>query len=181
MLTWSNLVSLPLVVLFLSGCNGSVHSRLWNPAALSQQMMTKDGVPGVIGYMPKSVLETDEFTQVLDKDGKFVTADCNPVKIQKVTTVADQTNPIQIWYESGILEASQFGVQWSGGVFTAVSSQSSPDQGKTISNISSAASNFAKIAAGGVTPVPVSPSPSPGKPNCNGTSTFVKFSPLILP
>jgi hypothetical protein len=177
----TNIPSLILTGALLVGCNGEIHSKLWTPDALREAMSGKDGIKGVIGYFPRSLIETDEFTQVVDKDGKFVTSDCNRVAIQKVTAVADEVHPIQTWYEPGLLEANQFGVQWAAGIYTAVNSQSSPDQGKTLANLSSAAANFAKLGAAAAPPFIQTTPIVPGKPNCNGVPTLKGFSSLAFP
>jgi hypothetical protein len=108
----------------LGGCNGEVRTRLLT-------------IRGVFGYYDKTVLEIDKLTSLTDSKGVPVAAACNPVYVQKVVTVTDQQHPIVIWYDHGLLEANQFSVQLASGVFKAINSQSTPDQGKTLANLGS--------------------------------------------
>ena len=136
-----------------------------------------EGIRGVFGYYDKTVVETDELTQLADSSGKPIAGSCTPVRARKIVTVADQEHPIQIWYNYGLLEANQFSVQLNSSVFTAINSQSAPDQGKTLSNLASAASTLSKIGAGGAPP---GPAPR-GQPSCNAGPTLVGYEPLHLP
>jgi len=154
----------------LSGCNGEIRTKLWKPADLQNEVAKEDGIKGVFGYYPKTVIEVSEFTQVLDKDGKFVTSDCERVESLKIVTVTDYDHPYQIYYRAGLLEANKFGVQLSSGVFTAINSESTPDQGKTLANIADAAASFAKVAGAAAV------APQGGK--CNGVPSFKRYEPL---
>jgi hypothetical protein len=139
---------------------------MWSPEELKKELTKGEGVKGVIGYYTKAVVEVSVLTQIVDKDGKFVTGDCGRVKTQKVVTVTDYDHPYQVYYNAGLLEANKFGVQMSNSVFTAINSESTPDQGKTLANLGESATSFAKIAG-----VPVT-APAPGKPDCNGGPSF---------
>jgi hypothetical protein len=165
--------------LVIVSCNGEIRTRAWTPNALQEALSTPDGVRGVIGYYNKGVIEIDNLTQVVDKNGSFVSSDCNPVSVQKITTVTDYDHPMEIWYNYGLLEANSFGVTFSNSVFAGINSVSTPDQGKTIANLAEAASSLAKK------PAAAAPAPPPGgvvkpKPrqNCNGGPSFIRYDPL---
>jgi hypothetical protein len=134
-----------VLTLSLVACNGEVRSRLLTPAQLQAELSRPEGIRGVFGYYDKSVVETDDLTQLVDASGKPVSGPCTPARVKKVVTYTDQDHPIQIWYDYGLLESNQFSVQLNSSVFTAINSQSTPDQGKTLANLASAASSFAKI------------------------------------
>jgi len=161
----------------LLACNGEVRSRLLTPAQMQAELSRPEGIRGAFGYYDKTVVETDELTQLADSSGKPIAGSCTPVRARKIVTVADQEHPIQIWYNYGLLEANQFSVQLNSSVFTAINSQSAPDQGKTLSNLASAASTLSKIGAGGAPP---GPAPR-GQPSCNAGPTLVGYEPLHLP
>src|SRR5260370_2215919 len=171
-----------LLVLFIGlastmwGCNGEIRKRAWTPASVQQTMSSPDGIKGVFVYYEKGAIEIDLLTQVVDKTGAFVSTDCTPVSVQKTVTVADYDHPFQIWYNSGLLEANTFSVQMSSTVVTNINSSSTPDQGKTLSNLATAATSFAKIAAAAAPPGPVKRAPP--KPNYNGRPSFHGYDPL---
>lgn len=165
-------VALPIV-----GCNGEIRSRMLTPAELQAELSRPEGIRGVFGYYNKVAIEDDDMTQLADASGKPLPGPCTPTRIRRVVTYTDQAHPIQIWYNYGLLESNQFSVQLNSSVFTAINSQSTPDQGKTLSNLLSAASTAAKI--GGAAPPP---KPVPvGQPSCNAGPSVVGFEPLILP
>jgi hypothetical protein len=166
------------IVAIISACNGEVRSRLLTPDQLQAELSKPEGIRGVFGYYDKDVIEVDQLTQLTDASGKPTGGSCNPVNVQKVVTYADQDHPIQIWYDYGLLEAHQFSVQLSSSVFTNVNSTSTPDQGKTLANLGSAATSFAKVAAPATAPPPGRPTP---QVNCNATPYLVEFRPLHLP
>jgi hypothetical protein len=155
----------------IAGCTGEIRSRAWSPEKLRQALTSEKGIQGVFGYYNRPIIEITELTQLVDKDGKFVSTNCNHIRVQRATSIVDYNYPIQIWYEPGLLEANKFGVQLSNSTFTAISSESTPDQGKTLANV---ADSFAKIA-GAVPAVPPVPA---GSPDCNGAPTFVQYQPL---
>jgi hypothetical protein len=165
------------IVLVLVGCNGEVRTRLLTPEQLQTELSRPEGIKGAFGYYDRTVLEIDQLTQLTDANGKPVSGECNPINVQKVVTYTDQQHPIQIWYEHGLLEANQFSVQLNSSVFTAINSQSTPDQGKTLANLASAATSFGKVAAAAppVGPPVVTPK---AKADCNAGPSFVSFQPL---
>jgi hypothetical protein len=163
------------IIIGLGGCNGEVRSRLLTPEQLQSEMSNPGGIKGVFGYYDKSVLEIDRLTQLTDANGKPVSGACNPITVQKIVTMTDQNHPVQIWYEAGLLEANQFSVQLNSSVFTAINSTSTPDQGKTLSNLASAATSFAKIAGAGAATAPTAPV---RQPNCNAGPSFAGFQSL---
>jgi hypothetical protein len=169
-------VALVTCATILCACNGEVRSRLLTPEQLQIELSQQNGMRGVFGYYDKTVIEVDRLTQLTDANGKPVNSACTPVNVQKVVTYADQDHPIQIWYEHGLLEANQFSVQLSSSVFAAINSQSTPDQGKTLASLASAAAPFAAALAPAIAAPPSRP-----VPNCNAGPSFVGFQPLHLP
>jgi hypothetical protein len=143
------------------------------PEELQTALKAKEGIEGVFVYYTVAVIEVDRMTQLVDKDGKVTGGECKPVDVQKIVTVTDYEHPYRIWYEHGILETNQFGVQLSNSVLTGINSQSTADQGKTLANLADAALSFAKVAGAAV-----APPPSPTAPNCNGVPTFIRFEKL---
>ncbi len=88
-------------------------------------------------------------------------------------TVADAQHPYVLQYEHGFLETYTFGVTLgSDGTLTSINSQSTPDQGKTIANLASAAGSIAGVAKQmqmrQVFPTnkPAVPAPSATLPDC---------------
>src|SRR5438046_1359595 len=75
---------------------------------MQAELSRPEGIRGVFGYYDKTVVETDELTQLADSSGKPIAGSCTPVRARKIVTVADQEHPIQIWYNYGLLEANQF-------------------------------------------------------------------------
>ena len=119
-----------LIVLPLCACNGVVKSRMWTQDQLIKAASTKDGINGVLGYYQRPVLEVDEMTLLVDKDGKFVSAICRHVLVQKIISITDYDHPVEIWYDPGLLEANKFSVQLNNSVFTAVNSESTQTRGR---------------------------------------------------
>lgn len=167
--------ALSLVILgALFGCTGEVRTKLLTPQQLETEMRQPGGIKGVFGYYNRTVIEVDEPTSLTDNKGQPVPGTCHKVPTQKVVTLTDQDHPYEVWYRHGILEANQFSVQFNNSVFTAINSQSTPDQGKTLSNLTSAATSLLGAAAKGITP-PGAPVP---QADCNAGPSFVQFKPL---
>src|SRR5262245_40224145 len=140
------IVALCACGLTVCGCNGTIRMRAWTPEALKIELAKPDGIRGVLAYYTKSVIEVNTLTQLVDKDGKPI-GGCKPIDIQRVVTVTDYEHPYQVYYDYGLLETNTFAVQMTNNVLSAVNSQSTPDQGKTLANLGDAAASFAKIAA----------------------------------
>jgi hypothetical protein len=166
---------LPIAIsCMLIGCTGEIRTKLLSPQQLDTELRKPEGIRGVFGYYTRSVIEVDNLTQLTDVNGKPVPGPCRQILTQKITTIKDQDHPYEIWYQHGLLEANQFSVQLSDGVFTAINSQSTPDQGKTLSNLASAATSLLGAAAKGLAP----PGPPVPQPDCNAGPSFVQFKPL---
>jgi hypothetical protein len=159
-----------VLMLAMSGCNGQIRTKLWTPAELEKELAREDGIKGVFGYYTKTVIEVSYLTQILDKDGKFATSNCKRVPSKKVVTVTDYDRPYQIYYRAGLLEANKFGVQLSNSVFTAINSESAPDQGKTLANLGESALSFAKVAGAAAV--------APEAADCNGAPSFDHYEAL---
>jgi hypothetical protein len=164
------------LTVFLAACNGEVRSRVLTPEQLLAELSRPNGIRGVFGYYDKSVIEEDELTQITDASGKPIGGPCTRITVKRVVSYPDQNHPIQIWYDHGLLEANQFSVQLNQGVFTAINSQSTPDQGKTLSNLASAASTFAKAQVRALTE-----KPPPTQPYCNAGPSVIGYERLNLP
>ena len=167
------------LIFALCACNGMIKSKLWTQENFVNAASTNQVFDGIFGYYQRPVLEVDEMTQLSDKDGKFVTALCKHVMVQSVKNIMDYEHPVQIWYEPGLLEANKFSVQLNNSMYTAVNSESTPDQGKTLLNLSEAAGNLAKIAALAPAKFPSKPAaPGTERPDCNAAPSFVRYEPL---
>jgi hypothetical protein len=117
-------------------------------------------------------------TNLADKDGKFISTICRHVLVQKMISITDYEHPVEIWYDAGLLEANKFSVQLNNSVFTAVNSESTPDQGKTLLNLTEAAGNLAKIARPAAAAPPKGALPAKEVPDCNAGPSFVRYAPL---
>ena len=186
--------SAALSLLLLSHCNGELSTTVVDPNTLQPVQIGLDGKPGapvpkpgiqtvagVIAYRPMRVTEVYRFTQYDPGDKKPFSSDCATPSflVRKVDTIADTDHPIQLKYTPGLLEASEFGATLNGdGVLLEVNNKSTPDQGKTIENLTSAAANVARSAA---VVGPEHSSPATDKAVCNATLTFMGYekSPVL--
>jgi len=86
-----------------------------------------DAVEGVIYYEPRSVAITYVFTAAVDKDGNFLTSDCERI-VQKteITTIPDYSRPRVVINRPSPFAISKFGVTLNNGMLTGVNSESSP-------------------------------------------------------
>ena len=173
-----------LAALAVAGCSGEIVMSPLDQATLGSPTVTSNianassldaGYHGLLVYLPTQVLEVDEFTQVQKTaaDGKTIllSGDCDHVTTQKVVTVVDRTRPYLLQYHHGFLETYTFAATLtSDGALASINTQSTPDQGKTLANLSSAASTAGGIAKLEATPGPKSP--------CTQTPNFVRYDPL---
>ncbi|HVA12080.1 MAG TPA: hypothetical protein VNF99_02410 [Stellaceae bacterium] len=175
-----------LVSIAVSGCTGTIMLTPLDPATLGNPGAIADlhssdagraGYDGLLVYLPKQVLEIDRFTQVqtLARDNKtlILSGDCDSAKayVQKVVTIVDRNKPYLLHYEHGLLETFTFSATLtSDGALASVNTSSTPDQGKTLANLASAAVSASGIAKAAT----INSSPA----TCTQTPTFVRYAPL---
>ena len=144
------LIPATALVAVLCGCNGTlgVHPETGDE-------MTK-GYEGV-RFFPLYKMQTTwqnttirDGTKVLASMWGTGSAHCVPTPYTTVSIDVDPDSPMIVKYTPGLLETYEFSTSTSErGNLTAVGVQSTPDQGKTISNLSDATKNFGTLAAGG--------------------------------
>ena len=111
------------------------------------------------GYEGVSLFQTAIYEQITTKtlyvekghilassDGRY-SARCFPVQTRQLIAAADPDLRMVMRYEPGLLEAAKFNVELADGIIKSVGVESTPDQGKTLANLASAAKDAA--AAGG--------------------------------
>ncbi len=138
------------LAVLLVGCNGTLTTH---PEMDSEKASGYEGVR----FFPLAVMQTTwENTTI--RDGTKVVATmwgtgdkrCSAESYVTESIDVDPTHPMILNYRHGILETYEFSVTLSEkGNLTSVNAKSTPDQGKTIDNISDAAQNFAGLAGGG--------------------------------
>jgi hypothetical protein len=162
------IISAMMGVLLLSSCSGTETSRPATPADLA------NGFEGYLFYPAvqfKQTIQTTRYTEtgrVLAVVGGVGDSGCEPVITVKYVTSADFAHPWILNYHPGLLESYKFNVEWTDqATLKAANRESTPDQGKTLANLASAAASAAKAAAG---PVPHA------KPHraCNDGETIVQ-------
>jgi hypothetical protein len=152
-----------------------------SPQSIEDNYSKGGDIDGVIVYRPTTVQEVDKLTQVnvpLAKGSSTATFSdqCIAVSIKKTAVIADVTHPYRLHYEHGLLESYTFGATLTNdGILTSVNSVSTPDQGKTISNLASAASSAAAAAA------PLKPTTKLNLPDCTVTPILDHFEAIKLP
>jgi hypothetical protein len=137
-----------MAVSLLTACSGIENSR---PATAAD---VANGFQGYLFYPVVQFQQTSQTTRytemgrVLAVAGGAGDAGCEPVASVKYVTSADFAHPWILDYRPGLLEAYKFNVEWTDqGTLKAVNRESTPDQGKTIANMASAAQSAAKAAA----------------------------------
>lgn len=156
----------------LAACVGEVITTPISPADL---VTTGKQLHGIVGYRAIQVIEVSTLTQ-FSADQKTFTTDCGRTPTQKIVSVPDQQHPLLLTYNHGILEGYTFGVTLNAdGVITGVNSTSVPDQGKTLANFASAATDFAKL---GTLNTHIDLPGLGNKPPCNSSPTFDKYLPV---
>lgn len=161
-----------LCSLSLSSCVGHVTTQSLRPEDVVRPDKELDGI---VGYRAVQVVEVSLLTQ-FSEDGKTFTPNCSRTEIKKIATVPDQMHPVLISYHHGVLEGYSFSAQLnSDGVITAVNTTSSPDQGKTIANLTEAATSLSKLGAAKLAPKPAV------VPPCNSSPSFDRYEPIRLP
>jgi hypothetical protein len=155
--------------LLLAGCNGNIVTTSLDPSKLNTPGTTVTGVPA---FLPSLFYETVELRELLDDKGKSIgtaPVQCSVVKKEKVVAKPDYAHPILVSYDPGILESYTFGIELNpDGTIKAVNNTSTPDQGKTVLNLTSAAANAAKIAA-------ADKGQSANIPPCNGGESTIEY------
>jgi hypothetical protein len=128
-------------------------------------------VNGIIIHLSRPLIEVDKFTQVnvsTDSSKTVLSDNCTNVPTRKLISLPDWDHPYILHYDHGILETYTFGATLtSDGILTNINAQSTPDQGKTIANLTSAASSAAGIAR-------LAP-PAKAVPNCTTTPVFYGY------
>jgi hypothetical protein len=161
-----------IALLFLTACSGTQSSRPATAADIA------NGFEGYLFYPVVQYRQTTQTTQYTEKGrilavvGGAGDAGCEPVTTVKYVTSADFAHPWVLNYRPGLLEAYKFNVEWTDqATLKAVNRESTPDQGKTIANLASAAESAAKAAAKAAIP----PAPKPKHLRaCNDGETLVQ-------
>jgi hypothetical protein len=141
-----------IIFVILEGCTGKVITTNLTSTDVNKQDRK---FKGIIYYLPALFKEESETTIRLDDKGLIVATalgkgdkQCIPVKLIKLVVYADYQNPKLMSYDHGILEAYTFNVNLNGnGTLSAVATESTPDRGETLKNLTEAAGNVAKLAA----------------------------------
>ncbi|HEX5453090.1 MAG TPA: hypothetical protein VFX06_04800 [Stellaceae bacterium] len=132
-----------LAAVAVSGCSGTLTTTV-----LPQDTIRPGWVGrGIVAY-PTAYFWEDYVKTTVVKDGK-VSGDCihQPAE-RRLGIHADYSRPMLISYDPGLLESYKFGVMLGDdGALKSVNLDSTPDQGNTLKNLSSAATNFASMAA----------------------------------
>ncbi len=149
-----------------------------DPAEIAKNYQDKRDTVGIIVYRAIPLVEVDQLIQINvpadpTKPGSptVPSGECNPVETRKVVSVPDDQHPYRLHYEHGLLEAYTFGATLSSdGILTAINTVSTPEQGKTLQNLASAAASAAgPLKAAGV---------EKAKPDCTVTPVFVGYEHL---
>lgn len=135
----------------LGACTGSVVMTPLSPEKIKADYDPSADESGIIVYRAMQVVEVDAFVQTnipnpKKPDALILSSDCAHVLTRKVVTIADAEHSYRLHYDHGVLEAYSFGTTLNGdGILTGINTQSTPDQGKALQNIASAASSAAGI------------------------------------
>jgi hypothetical protein len=160
----------------LTACSGTVVMTPAPPDQLKADYEQGRERPGIIVYRAVPIVEVDKFSQVnlanpSKPDGPpLLSGACNEKLVRKIITIADTRHPYRLRYDHGLLEAYTFGATLTGdGVLASINSQSTPDQGRTLQNLASAAATaggpFRLLSAG----------PGTTRPDCTITPVFVGY------
>ena len=152
-----------------------------DPATIQANYSKQIDTDGIIVYHAIPVVEVDKFIQIsvpqdpTKPSGPTVLSGaCKEVEVRKVISIADFQHPYRLHYEHGFLEAYTFSANLSSdGILTAINTVSTPDQGKTLQNLTSAASTAAAIPKALGT----------ANPPCTVTQVFVRYEnpPALTP
>lgn len=167
---------LPLIMLLVTmtaACTGSVTMSPLGPTEITSGYEAKKDVQGIIVYRAIPMVEVDRFTQInvpnpKKPDTLILTGRCAKVLTRKIVSIADARHPYRLHYDHGFLETYTFGATLTGdGILTAINTQSTPDQGKSLQNIAAAAVSAAGVikAFDGGEPLP----------DCTVTPEFVGY------
>ncbi|MBS3953555.1 MAG: hypothetical protein KGZ88_11450 [Methylomicrobium sp.] len=139
-----------LIFLSLTGCSGTLYTVKGN---------TKE--EGVYTYPQITVIDVYEYTTFTNKDGEVLarkdgTPKCKPKYEDKIVVRTDyNAPPLRIYYDSALLEQFKFSVTLKDGVLESVNTESTPDRGETLKNLTSAAKDAASIAAAAPSQTPL--------------------------
>ncbi|MBP2303437.1 hypothetical protein [Azospirillum picis] len=132
----------------VSGCTGTVWTENLDP---DRHRLVGEKIEGVYVYPPALFREISETRVAVNEDGKIVgraeNNTCIPIITSKATILPDFQRLQRVFYKPGLLDTSSFGVTLEGGMLTGINSASSPDQGKTVSNVGA---TVAALATAGV-------------------------------
>jgi hypothetical protein len=92
-----------------------------------------------------------------------------PIELKKLAIHPDYAHPQLLQYEHGLLESYKLSAELDSGLLKSVNVESTPDQGKTISNLASAVKDVAAIAAAG------------GVPPCNDGPALIRLERYDFP
>jgi hypothetical protein len=144
--------------MLLSGCNGNIYTKKLNQGTLSEEL-SKGKIKGIIHYPQKLFYEISVTSIRKNEKGEVVgwavdtpspdpskNTHCEPITQFKLVTRSDFDDPRNTYYDSAWLETYKFNATLSpdGTTLIAIGSESSPDRGQTILNLTSAAANVAK-------------------------------------
>lgn len=162
------LLLIPCLIV-LEACSGIQTSR---PATDTD---LKKGFSGYLYYPVVQFKRTTQTTQYLEQGrilayaGGLGDAGCVPVNMTSYVTSGDFQHPWIMSYRPGLLETYKFGVEWTDqGTLKSANVESTPDQGRTIANLASAAESASKVAAASA---PIQ-SRKPQRA-CNGRETII--------
>lgn len=145
------ITGLGLAITVLSGCNGNIYTK-----RISKGELSKEGrIKGIIHYPQKLFYEVSVTTIRKNEKGEVIgwatdkptiSSYCKPITGIKLVTRPDFNDPINTYYDPAWLEAYKFSATFSpdGTTLTSIGSDSAPDRGQTILNLTSAAANVAK-------------------------------------
>lgn len=132
------------VPLIIMGCSGHLRTHPASPEEINGKY------EGVKHYQQTLLEEISETTILIDKDSGIIIGSkekntCTPVETKKLIIGADFTKPLITEFDPGFLESYTFNATLSEGMLNSVNTTSTPDQGKTFSNLASAAKAGAEV------------------------------------
>jgi hypothetical protein len=173
---WRSRDVLAVSLMALTSCTGHVVMTPMMPEQIASGYTGNTDVDGIIVFRPQPMIEVDRLTQATlpmpgDSTKTQITDLCSPVLTRKLITLVDWQHPYRLHYEHGLLETYTFGATMTAdGILTTINTQSTPDQGKTIQNLASAATSAASIV-----PKLVTGTPPKYLPPCTSTPQFVGY------
>lgn len=142
-----------VMVMSFSGCSGHLYT-VENAKKLECCKDQGDFYEGVRIYPPAAFYEVTWLTGVVNDKGELThTASgkdpkkCWPQAKRELVVRPDYSKTMQLVYKPGFLETNKFGVELKDGVLVKVNTESAPDKGETLKNLTGAAAEAAKMAA----------------------------------